>query len=70
MLDRYLRTAHSYAILLNSKREPVSLAAARPGVTPEHLVGHWQALAWFEAEHHVLAAAVTLAVETGSDTCA
>ena len=34
------------------------------------LTSHQQALAWFEAEHHVLAAALALAVKSGFDACA
>ena len=69
-LDHYLHTAHAAALLLYPLGEPITLAAARPGVTPEHLADHQQAVAWFEAEHHVLLAAVSLAAETGFDTCA
>ena len=67
MLDHYLHTAHAAALLLSSSRTPVTLAAARPGVTPEHLATYQQALNWFEAEHQVLLAATTLAAETGFD---
>ena len=70
VLDHYLHTAHAAALLLNPSREPVTLAPARPGVAPEHLVGHQQAMAWFEAEHRVLLSAAALAAESGFDTCA
>jgi DNA-binding SARP family transcriptional activator len=70
MLDHYLHTAHAAALLLNPSREPITLISARPGVTPESLAGHQQAAAWFEAEHHVLLSATTLAAEGGFDTCA
>jgi len=68
VLDHYLHTAYSAAVLLNPSREPITLTAPRPGVTPERPTGHQQALEWFEAEHHVLLAAVALAADTGSDT--
>jgi DNA-binding SARP family transcriptional activator len=68
VLDHYLHTAHAAALLLNPSREPITLTLARPGVTPEHVVGDQQAIAWFEAEHHVLLSAATLAAETGFDT--
>ena len=70
VLDHYLHTAHTAALLLNPSREPISLTPVLPGVTPEHLTSHQQALAWFDAEHHVLAAALTVAAETGFDACA
>jgi hypothetical protein len=36
-------------------------------VVIEHLPGHRQALAWFDAEHHVLLASAILAAGTGFD---
>jgi DNA-binding SARP family transcriptional activator len=70
VLDHYLHTAHTAALLLNPSREPICLGAAPGGVTTEQLTSHQQALAWFEAEHHVLAAALALAVKSGFDACA
>ena len=66
VLDHYLHTAHAAALLLNPSREPVTLPRARPGVIPEHLADHRQALAWLEAERCVLLSAVNLAAGTGS----
>ena len=63
-LDHYLHTAHAAAVLVNPSRTSLRLAPPEPGVTSEHLVGQRQALAWFEAEHHVLLAAA-LAAGTG-----
>jgi tetratricopeptide (TPR) repeat protein/transcriptional regulator with XRE-family HTH domain len=70
VLDYYLHTAHGAALLLNPTREPLTLVPARPGVAPERLAGHQRAMAWFEAEHRALLAAVTLAAESGFDACA
>ena len=70
VLDHYLHNAHAAALLLNPSREPVTLSPRRPGVTPEHLVSHQQALAWFGAEHQVLLAAINMAAQTGFDSCA
>jgi DNA-binding SARP family transcriptional activator/tetratricopeptide (TPR) repeat protein len=67
MLDHYLHTAHAAALLLQPTRQPLTLAAARPGVRPEEAAGHQQAMAWFEAERYVLPAAVTLASDSGFD---
>jgi DNA-binding SARP family transcriptional activator len=70
ILDHYLHTAHTAALLMQPHRGLPALDPIRPGVTPEHLTDHQQALAWFEAEHRVLLSAVSLAAETGFDTCA
>jgi len=67
MLDHYLHTAYAAAILLNPTHRSLSISPPEPGVTSEHPVGHGQALAWFENEHHVLLATATLAAETGFD---
>jgi tetratricopeptide (TPR) repeat protein/DNA-binding XRE family transcriptional regulator len=61
ILDHYLHTAHAASLLLRPGRIQVALAAPKPGTAPERIADHRQALAWFEAEHHVLLAAVTLA---------
>jgi tetratricopeptide (TPR) repeat protein/DNA-binding XRE family transcriptional regulator len=66
-LDHYLHTAYRAAVVLNPALEPVTIAPRRPGVAPEHPADYQQALAWFEAEHHVLLAAITLAAESGCD---
>ena len=70
MLDHYLHTAHAAALLLKPSREAVTLAPPRPGVAPEFLADHQEALDWFEAEHRVLLAAPALAAESGFDACA
>jgi tetratricopeptide (TPR) repeat protein len=67
MLDHYLHTAHAATLLLNPIRGPLSVAPPQPGVTPESLGSHQQALAWFDAEHHVLLTATALAAESGFD---
>ena len=68
MLDHYLHTAYSATVLLAPTRRPVTLAALQPGVTPEHIAGTEQALAWYEAECQVLLAAVVRARDTSFDT--
>jgi len=70
ILDHYLHTAHTAALLLNPAREPVTLPALQPAVIPERFGDGRQALAWFEAEHRVLLSAVSLAADAGFDTCA
>jgi tetratricopeptide (TPR) repeat protein/transcriptional regulator with XRE-family HTH domain len=68
VLDHYVHTAGRAARLLNPSKQPVVLAPPRPGAAPEQPADYRQALAWFEREHQVLLAAITLAVESGFDT--
>jgi DNA-binding SARP family transcriptional activator/tetratricopeptide (TPR) repeat protein len=68
VLDHYLHTAGRACLLLRPAREPIALTPPRPGTCPEQPGDHQQALAWFEAEHHVLLAAVTLAADIGADS--
>jgi len=68
ILDHYLHTAYSAALLLGPYQVPVDLAPARDGVTPEQLAGHEQAMAWYAAERSVLGAAIHHAWASGFDT--
>jgi tetratricopeptide (TPR) repeat protein len=65
VLDHYLHTAHAAALLLNPSRDPIELAPPGPGVAPEPLADHADALAWFTAEHSVLLAIVARARAAG-----
>jgi tetratricopeptide (TPR) repeat protein/transcriptional regulator with XRE-family HTH domain len=67
VLDHYLHTAAGAARLLVPAMEPVVLAPPRPGASAGRPADYQQALAWFEAEHQVLLAAVTLAAGSGFD---
>jgi DNA-binding SARP family transcriptional activator len=67
MLDYYLHTAARAGLLLNPSKEPAALAPSRPGAAAGQPADYRQALAWFEAEHQVLLAAVTLAAGSGFD---
>jgi tetratricopeptide (TPR) repeat protein/transcriptional regulator with XRE-family HTH domain len=67
-LDHYLHTAARAALLLNPAKELVALAPPRPGAAAGQPAGYSQALAWFEAEHQVLLAAVALAAGSGFDS--
>jgi DNA-binding SARP family transcriptional activator len=67
MLDHYLHTVHAASVFLAPSRRPVTLAPLLPGVTPEHIAGIEQALAWFEPEDQVLMGAVARALEAGFD---
>jgi tetratricopeptide (TPR) repeat protein/DNA-binding XRE family transcriptional regulator len=66
-LDHYLHTAAHATLLLRPAHEPLALAPPGPGTCPERPGDHRQALAWFEAEHQVLLAAIALASQTGTD---
>jgi tetratricopeptide (TPR) repeat protein/DNA-binding XRE family transcriptional regulator len=66
-LDHYLHTAARAALLVRPSRERLDLAPPSAGTAPEQPADHRQALEWFQAEHQVLLAAVTLAAETGAD---
>jgi DNA-binding SARP family transcriptional activator/Flp pilus assembly protein TadD len=70
VLDHYLHTAARAAFLLVPSKEPVVLAPPGPGAAAGQLPGQREALAWFEAEHQVLLAVVTLATRSGLDTYA
>jgi tetratricopeptide (TPR) repeat protein len=67
-LDHYLHTAYSADRLLSPTRDPITLAPPQPGVTTEQPADHQQALAWLNAEHAVLLAAIHHAATTGFDT--
>ena len=61
LLDHYLISAYSAALLLDPRREPLALPAARPDVVPERMAGLGEALAWHETEYPVLTGAMALA---------
>ncbi|HMH90649.1 MAG TPA: tetratricopeptide repeat protein, partial [Streptosporangiaceae bacterium] len=65
VLDHYLRTAATASLLMHSRREPITLAEAQPGVRPEALASSQEALEWFRAERPVLLAAVSQAAASG-----
>jgi tetratricopeptide (TPR) repeat protein len=67
MLDHYLHTSRKAALVVYPNLEETAVAPPRPGVLPEHVAGYEQAMAWFEAEHRVLLAAVAKAADAGLD---
>jgi tetratricopeptide (TPR) repeat protein len=58
MLDHYLHTAYAAARQLQPHRDPITLNAAQPRVTPEQCADAAASLAWFTTEHAVLLAIV------------
>jgi DNA-binding SARP family transcriptional activator/tetratricopeptide (TPR) repeat protein len=68
VVDHYLHTARDGASMVHPSFGPIPLAPPSPGAAPEQFTGGEQALAWFQAEYHVLLAAVALAVDSGLDS--
>jgi DNA-binding SARP family transcriptional activator/tetratricopeptide (TPR) repeat protein len=67
MLDYYLHTAYSAALITNPTRMAIKLEAPRPGITLEQFSDSSQAMAWFEAERPALLAVTAAALEAGFD---
>jgi tetratricopeptide (TPR) repeat protein len=67
MLDHYLHTARSGDLVLYRHGETTNHAPPRPGVHPERLSDHDQAIAWFTAERPVLLAVIEHAARNGFD---
>ena len=65
ILDHYLHTACAASQHLYPGRRPIDVSPAEHGVCPEAPADHAQALAWFEAGHTTLLAAVTQAAGNG-----
>jgi tetratricopeptide (TPR) repeat protein/transcriptional regulator with XRE-family HTH domain len=70
VVGHYVHTAYRANRLISPTREPITLAAPPPGITLEELAADMHALAWLEAEHHVLLAAVAAAAGSGLDSYA
>ncbi|MDN3354460.1 BTAD domain-containing putative transcriptional regulator [Actinomadura sp. DC4] len=68
VLDHYVHTAHTAALLLYPHRHPITPSTPREGVTPTGLADHQQAMAWFTDQHAVLVAAVHEAADLGFAT--
>jgi tetratricopeptide (TPR) repeat protein/transcriptional regulator with XRE-family HTH domain len=54
VLDHYLHTAYTAAVLLYPYRDPIALTPHNRAVRPEPMADEKQARAWFAAEQHVL----------------
>src|SRR5215831_6378380 len=71
MLGHYLHSARAAdRRLCPARPSPIDVDPPAAGTTPEQFAGHAQALAWFDAEHQVLLAAIGLAATEGFDVCA
>ncbi len=67
VLDHYLHTTNTADLMTSQERQPITLAARLPGVSPESLATRDQALAWLDAEHVVLVKLIGRAAEAGFD---
>jgi tetratricopeptide (TPR) repeat protein len=65
VLDHYLHTAHAADRLLHPSRVPLAIPPPEAGTLLEVPGDQDQALAWFDAEHKVLMAAITQAAGSG-----
>jgi tetratricopeptide (TPR) repeat protein/DNA-binding SARP family transcriptional activator len=65
ILDHYLYTAHTAAMLYFPTRDAITLTPPQPETTPETPANYTQALSWFSTERAVLLAAVDYAAATG-----
>ncbi|GAA3780059.1 BTAD domain-containing putative transcriptional regulator [Plantactinospora mayteni] len=65
LLDHYLHTAAAADRLLRPHQKALPLPPLTPGVDPEPITDHRQALTWFTREHAALVAAVDLAARSG-----
>jgi tetratricopeptide (TPR) repeat protein len=70
VLDHYLHTAHTAALRLYPRWEPLTPTPLHTGASPQALADHAAAWAWFEAEHLVLLAAIQLAAAIRHDSYA
>jgi tetratricopeptide (TPR) repeat protein len=65
VLDHYLHSAYAGDRLLHPARDPVALPPMEPGTEPKTPSGPDEAMAWFDAEHKVLLAAIAYAASSG-----
>ena len=65
LLDHYLHTAHTAAILLHPRFQPPTPVPPQPGAAAQELADHSAAWEWLDAEHPVLLAAIQLAASGG-----
>ncbi len=68
LLDHYLHSACANWLVIRPQANAPALATAQSGVIPETTDGYDQAMAWFDAEHQVLLAAVAQAAREGFDS--
>ncbi|MEN3361419.1 MAG: hypothetical protein V7637_5401, partial [Mycobacteriales bacterium] len=67
LLDHYLHSAHPAALLVSPHRDPITLSPPLPGAVLVPPADVAAAMAWFDAEHLTLLAALDLAATAGLD---
>jgi DNA-binding SARP family transcriptional activator/tetratricopeptide (TPR) repeat protein len=67
-LDHYLHTARAAVELAYPSARRFTAELPAPEEAPERFAGPEQAVAWLQAEHHVLLAAIAAALDGGFDT--
>jgi DNA-binding SARP family transcriptional activator len=70
LADHYLQSARAADQAMYATRPPIRMPEPEPATQPETFSGHVQALAWFDQEHQVLLAVVSLAAGQGLHVCA
>jgi tetratricopeptide (TPR) repeat protein/transcriptional regulator with XRE-family HTH domain len=70
MLDHYLHTALAARQHINQLTFPLALVDPQPGVRPEPIASHAEAMDWFTAECPVLLALLSVAMSSGLDVYA
>jgi tetratricopeptide (TPR) repeat protein len=68
MLDHYLHTAVAARQHINPPVQLPAVPPPGPGVQPEEIAGHAEAMDWFAAERPVLMSVLSVAVSSGLDT--
>jgi tetratricopeptide (TPR) repeat protein len=68
LLDHYLHSAYSAALLLVPPHDAPALGPKQPGVTPEQHTGYEHAMRWLTAEYRVILAVIGHAAAAGRDT--
>jgi DNA-binding SARP family transcriptional activator/tetratricopeptide (TPR) repeat protein len=67
-VDYYLQSARAADRAIYLARPRIALPPPLPGNDPEAFAGHEEALAWFDQEHYVLLAVISLCAAQGLDT--
>jgi DNA-binding SARP family transcriptional activator len=70
LADHYLQSARAADQAIYPARPPVAIPGPQPGTQPETFSSHAQALDWFDREHYVLRAVISLAAAADLHACA
>lgn len=67
LLDHYLLSGHAAHLVAEASHNPVTVGPGQPGVCVVEPDDRDEAMGWFDAERHVLLAAIEMAVDAGFD---